>query len=116
MGIDGFRCDAAYKVPAELWEFLISRSKAKYPDCIYLAETLGCTPEETLRIVNTGFDYMFNSSKYWDFKEPWLLKQYNQTREIIKQLASEAMGEYIDYYTEPIWTKDDDQDIQDIDE
>lgn len=86
-GFDGFRCDAAYKVPADLWKFLIPRVKSKYKNAKFLAETLGCTPEETLKVVESGFDYIFNSSKYWDFKAPWLFKQYNQTRTRVESIS-----------------------------
>ena len=32
-----------------------------------------------------------------------------ETREKMKQVASEAMGEYIDYFTEPIWEQEEDE-------
>ncbi|HOK39912.1 MAG TPA: alpha-amylase family glycosyl hydrolase [bacterium] len=88
MGVDGFRADAAYKVPTELWNFLISKSKSRFPHLIYLAETLGCTPTETLKIAKSGFDFIFNSSKYWDFHSDWLIgEQYNLTRETVASIS-----------------------------
>ena len=33
----------------------------------------------------------------------------NETREGMKQAAAEAMGEYIDYFTEPIWEQEDEE-------
>lgn len=77
LGVKGFRCDAAYQVPAELWRFLIHRAKTRDPHTIFAAETLGCTLEETIEVANSGFDYIFNSSKYWNFTENWFLKQNN---------------------------------------
>jgi len=32
-----------------------------------------------------------------------------ETKERMKQVAAEAMGEYIDYFTEPIWEHDEDE-------
>jgi starch synthase (maltosyl-transferring) len=29
-------------------------------------------------LARTGFDFLFNSSKWWDFAEPWCLDQYRQ--------------------------------------
>lgn len=78
LGIDGFRCDAAYQVPGELWKFLIRFAKKKKKSCLFLAESLGCTIEKTLELVESGFDYVFNSSKYWDFTQDWALDQHNQ--------------------------------------
>ncbi len=73
--VDGFRCDAAYQVPNELWSFLIEYAKSLKPDTLFLAESLGCTIKETIGLVKAGFDYVFNSSKYWDFTEDWCLEQ-----------------------------------------
>jgi proteasome assembly chaperone (PAC2) family protein len=33
----------------------------------------------------------------------------NETRESMKRAAAEAMGEYIDYFTEPIWEQDEEE-------
>jgi starch synthase (maltosyl-transferring) len=80
LGFRGFRCDAAYQVPRHFWERLIRETKESYPDARFFAETLGCTPEQTRETALAGFDYIFNSSKWWDLKSPWLLEQYNHTR------------------------------------
>mgnify|MGYP001046308261 CR=1 FL=1 len=32
-----------------------------------------------------------------------------ETKERIKQVAAEAMGEYIDYFTEPIWEQEEEE-------
>jgi starch synthase (maltosyl-transferring) len=87
LGFHGFRCDAAYQIPRNLWERIIRETKAKYPDTLFFAETLGCTPDQTRRTASAGFDYIFNSSKWWDFKSPWLLEQYNLTRETAPSVA-----------------------------
>ncbi|MBN1520970.1 MAG: alpha-amylase [Candidatus Aureabacteria bacterium] len=80
LGFKGFRADAAYKVPSELWEFLISRTKKDYPDSVFFAETLGAEEDDLKTVVKTGFDYVTNSSKWWDFKEEWCPRQYNSFR------------------------------------
>ncbi|MFC2060746.1 PAC2 family protein [Chloroflexota bacterium] len=38
------------------------------------------------------------------------------TKEKLKQVAAEAMGEYIDYFTEPIWEQGEDDDDEDDDD
>jgi starch synthase (maltosyl-transferring) len=82
LGFRGFRCDAAYQVPKSLWKRLIQETKGKYPQVFFFAETLGCPPDQTRETAKAGFDYIFNSSKWWDFKSQWLMKQYALTREI----------------------------------
>lgn len=87
LGFRGFRCDAAYQVPDWLWRRLIHAAKQEHPDLVFTAETLGCQPPQTIRTAQAGFDYIFNSSKWWDFASPWLMQQYNMTREIVPSIS-----------------------------
>ena len=87
LGIKGFRCDAAYQVPEKFWRRLIRETKSKHPDVVFLAETLGCSPLETALTAKAGFEYIFNSSKWWDFSSPWLIEQYDLTREQSKSVS-----------------------------
>ncbi len=87
LGFRGFRCDAAYQVPAALWRDLIAAVKARHPEVLFVAETLGCTPELTLETAKAGFDFIFNSSKWWDFREPWCLEQYAATAPVIPSIS-----------------------------
>ena len=87
LGIEGFRCDAAYQVPASFWRRLISETRHKHPGAVFLAETLGCSPADTVQTAKAGFEYIFNSSKWWDFYSPWLLEQYNLTREETQSIS-----------------------------
>jgi len=87
LGLDGFRADAAYQIPANLWKKLIKRAKKIKNDSIFIAETLGCTPIESEITAKAGFDYIFNSSKYWDFEESWCLTQYNRLRKFTSTIS-----------------------------
>ena len=78
LGFDGFRCDAAYMVPAELWRLLIEEARALNPRALFMAETLGARVEAVLALKEAGFHYFFNSSKWWDFREPWALEQHEK--------------------------------------
>ncbi|RKX40798.1 MAG: glycogen debranching protein, partial [Verrucomicrobia bacterium] len=40
-GVDGFRCDAGYKVPFEAWEYIIAKVRMEYPCTIFMLEGLG---------------------------------------------------------------------------
>ncbi|MGA2033748.1 MAG: alpha-amylase family glycosyl hydrolase [Thermoguttaceae bacterium] len=87
IGFDGFRCDAAYQIAASFWRRLIRDVKAKHPQVVFVAETLGCTPEQTKTTARAGFDYIFNSVKWWDFSNPWLIEQYNLVRETVPSIS-----------------------------
>lgn len=86
-GFRGFRCDAAYLVPPEVWSQLIARARSKGNDATFFAETLGCRLEQISTLRSAGFDYLFNSARWWDFRSPWLLDQYNSFRTIAPSIA-----------------------------
>ena len=87
LGFRGFRCDAAYQIPAEIWRRLIASIRETYPDTVFVAETLGCTPAQTRETATAGFDAIFNSAKWWDFHGNWLLEQYDLTRHIAPSIG-----------------------------
>lgn len=76
LGFKGFRCDTAYKLPPELWRYLVNVVTEVDPEAVFFAETLGSTEEQTLALSGTGLHYFFNSSKWWDFEQSWCLKQH----------------------------------------
>lgn len=75
MGITGFRCDAAYQVPPRLWKWLIEKAKARVPESVFYAETLGCRLDQVEALEGSGFDYLFNSVKWWNYDKSWALDQ-----------------------------------------
>jgi len=87
LGFRGFRCDAAYQIPRDFWRRMIEDTKSRHPDVVFAAETLGCSPQDTKETASAGFDYVFNSSKWWDFSSPWLLEQYELTRRIAPSIG-----------------------------
>ncbi len=54
LGFEGFRCDAAYQVPQQAWRRLIREVKARHPHTVFLAETLGCSADQTK---DMGFEF-----------------------------------------------------------
>jgi starch synthase (maltosyl-transferring) len=87
LGFMGFRADAAYKIPGDFWGRLISEARSLEPRVQFFAETLGCRLEECDQLSNSGFDFLYNSSKWWDFQEPWCLEQYNDFRRIAPSVS-----------------------------
>ena len=87
LGFSGFRCDAAYQIPGNFWRRLISRTRAAHPEVSFVAETLGCSPEQTRDTAAAGFDWVFNSAKWWDYGSPWLLEQHELTRQIAPSIG-----------------------------
>lgn len=40
-GVDGFRCDAGYMIPADVWTYIVARVRSSFPDTVFLLEGLG---------------------------------------------------------------------------
>ncbi len=53
-GVDGFRCDAGYMVPLEVWRYLGARVRQEFPDCVFLLEGLGGAWAATERLLGEG--------------------------------------------------------------
>ncbi len=53
-GVDGFRCDAGYKVPMQVWRYIISRVREEFPNTIFLLEGLGGGWEDTSGLLTKG--------------------------------------------------------------
>ncbi len=89
LGVSGFLCNAAHTVPARVWESLIQAARTKGASC-FVAETLGAerTSIESLRIA--GFDFILDSSRWWDFHSPWLTEAHEQLRSIAPTMAFPA--------------------------
>jgi starch synthase (maltosyl-transferring) len=87
LGFRGFRCDAAYKVPAALWRHLIAAAREVDPGAQFFAETLGGPLEAVRELREAGFDFIFNSSKWWDFRAPWALEQHREFRGLAPSIS-----------------------------
>src|SRR5262249_19293720 len=66
---------------------LISRARTLHPEAVFFAETLGCRLEEMEALGQAGFDYFYNSSKWWDFEAPWCLEQHARFGRIAPSIA-----------------------------
>ena len=79
-GIDGFRCDAGYMLPADAWSYIVARVRQEYPDTVFLLEGLGgklSVQEELLGSsgLNWGYSELFQNysrdeiSRYFPYEE-----------------------------------------------
>ncbi|MEJ2225513.1 MAG: alpha-amylase family glycosyl hydrolase, partial [Syntrophobacterales bacterium] len=87
LGFAGFRADAAYKIPGDFWARLIQEARSLDPEVKFFAETLGCRLKELAQLSSAGFDFIYNSSKWWDFQEDWCLEQYNRFRHLAPSIS-----------------------------
>ena len=87
LGVQGFRCDAAYQVPAPLWKRLIAKAKMRKGDTVFYAETLGCRLDQIEALHGSGFDYLFNSVRWWWYDQSWALDQHAANKRIAPSIA-----------------------------
>jgi starch synthase (maltosyl-transferring) len=87
LGFRGFRADAAYKIPGDFWARLIGEARKLEPQVQFFAETLGCRLSECAQLSSAGFDFLYNSSKWWDFQKEWCLEQYNSFRHLAPSIS-----------------------------
>ncbi|MGI6494943.1 MAG: amylo-alpha-1,6-glucosidase [Kiritimatiellia bacterium] len=59
-GVDGFRCDAGYMIPAETWRYIVARVRSEYPDTLFLLEGLGGSIETTEWLLRDGLDWAYS--------------------------------------------------------
>jgi glycogen debranching enzyme/glycosidase len=53
-GVDGFRCDAGYKIPVPVWQYITARVRQEFPDTVFLLEGLGGPWETTEALLGEG--------------------------------------------------------------
>ncbi len=53
-GVDGFRCDAGYKVPMHVWQYITAKVRQEFPEALFLLEGLGGSWEATDNLLTHG--------------------------------------------------------------
>jgi predicted glycogen debranching enzyme len=91
-GVDGFRCDAGYKIPVPAWQYIIARIQNEFPEIIFLLEGLGGAWEATENLLTDGgmqWAYSELFQNYSGKEVAWYLDYANR--------QSSRIGAYIHY-------------------
>jgi starch synthase (maltosyl-transferring) len=75
-GVGGFRFDSPHRVPAAVWRQLGDSLRAKHPDVRFLAATPGLARGDLLGLADAGFDSVFSSVRWWDFRSSWMVEEH----------------------------------------
>ena len=86
-GIAGFRCRHAHRREAGEWWRLFAELRRRAPDTVFLADAVGAPLGDVLGLEPAGFDLLFNSACWWDFKAPWALEQYDLLRRFARTVT-----------------------------
>ena len=83
-GVDGFRCDAGYKIPATAWQYIIARVQNEFPAAIFLLEGLGGSWDATeLLLTEGGMQWAYSElfQNYSGHEVSWYLDYANRQNE-----------------------------------
>ncbi|MGI4816257.1 MAG: maltotransferase domain-containing protein [Janthinobacterium lividum] len=86
-GVDGFRFDAPEHVPAHIWRRLGGALRARHPRVRMLAWTPGLPRERLNALTDAGFDSVFSSFGWWDFRADWLTDELAALRRVGAPIA-----------------------------
>ncbi len=91
-GVDGFRCDAGYKIPVPAWRYITARVQEEFPETIFLLEGLGGPWEATENLLTEG-------AMQWCYSE--LFQNYSR-QDVSRYLdyalkQSQRVGIYVHY-------------------
>ncbi len=78
LGFEGFICRSAAYVPPTEWAKLIAAGRHVSAASCFVADTLGAGAGGAVALQGVGFDYVFNSVGWWDFRSDWLLEEQRQ--------------------------------------
>ena len=91
-GVDGFRCDAGYKIPTPAWQYIVARVQEEFPETIFLLEGLGGSWDATESLLTEGgmqWAYSELFQNYSGKDVAWYLDYANR--------QNERVGSYINY-------------------
>jgi predicted glycogen debranching enzyme len=77
-GVDGFRCDAGYKVPVPAWQYIIARVQQEFPESLFLLEGLGGSWATTEALLTEG-------GMQWAYSE------------LFQNYSGRQVADYLDY-------------------
>ena len=91
-GVDGFRCDAGYKIPAPAWQYIVARVQDEFPETIFLLEGLGGSWDATeLLLTEGGMQWAYSElfQNYSGKDVAWYLDYANR--------QNGRVGSYVNY-------------------
>ena len=91
-GVDGFRCDAGYKVPAQVWQYIQARVRQEFPETLFLLEGLGGPLEATEALLTEGGMQWAYSELFQNFSGAEVARYIDYS---LRQ--SERVGLYVHY-------------------
>ncbi len=87
-GVSGFRCLGIADIAPSIWEELIYETRAKSSVVTFMAWTPGCTAEQLAAIQDCGFDAVFSSDAWWDYRGAWLTQEHARLSTLARVISA----------------------------
>jgi predicted glycogen debranching enzyme len=91
-GVDGFRCDAGYKIPTTAWQYIIARVQDEFPQAIFLLEGLGGSWAATESLLTEGGMQWAYSELFQNYSGPDVAKYLDYASR-----QNSRVGGYVNY-------------------
>ncbi|MDB5989241.1 MAG: alpha-amylase [Herbaspirillum sp.] len=87
LGVAGFVVCAPGQVPCTVWQRLSAPLRERHACCHLLAWTPGCSAQQLSALSDCGFDAVFGSGAWWDFRADWWMEEQARLRAIAPPIA-----------------------------
>lgn len=81
-GVRGFRFRAPQAFAPDALRGLIARIRALASRTLFIADIAGLTREQLAVLAGCGFDYCLSSLAWWDFRQSWLVEEYEAALQV----------------------------------
>ncbi|OCZ61648.1 alpha-amlyase [Achromobacter xylosoxidans] len=86
-GVGGYVVQPPPHLDAQTWRSLFAPARQADPALRCLAWTPGLAPAALARLRDAGFDGVFSSLPWWDYRSPWLAEELQRLREVAPVIA-----------------------------
>ena len=93
IGVGGFRCMLPVSIPASCWTRLIATVRGSSASVKFAAWTPGLRAEQLRTLIPCGFDSVFSSLPWWDFRSVWLIDEHQGLRSLQAKIINPVVAE-----------------------
>ncbi len=86
-GLAGFRCRNPQALTARDWASLREQTQQARPSAVFFAWTPGLNPGQLQALRPAGFDAVFSSLPWWDYRSAWLVQEHARLSDVAPVLA-----------------------------
>ena len=86
-GISGVRIHTPQCLPAPAWQSITDAVRDAYPNFRFTAWTPGLNPSQLRGLDGAGFDAVYNSLPWWNFRDDWFVAEHERLSALANVIA-----------------------------